>query len=516
MQSRYRICIPIQKTTGVVETVAKLCGEWRQMPEEEIKKLEFGHTWTNLSLGEDVESKLTTLKSGFAWALRHRILDPDDAGLNWVTEIGLVSENDRAWLSVSNKIESVDRSIPRPVSRPRTRPRIVVNCIEKLGCLLPLGPRARTLGSDIIALRSHVDELYSPQRHYPLIFVSCVNQTGLAVTKADKLANWLSGVASVVVAQDKFTSLNLAELLPRPLNCWDGAVRIYWPGCRPTDSGMGHRVWAADIVREYDERREFGFPEVVLERVSDLLGHHRSSQQLDWAQMTQLVKESEYRIAIDLAKNSGDSSELLKLFEQSNTELSQQVIELQNEKDDLINELSRAKELSEYWREEFVRVSNQESEMVSDAFESTSVGQSVQWATETFQDQLVFSLNSQSDVDTPFEDPASVSKVFQWLATIYRDAKRGERNCPDLDASIRDSIDAGWFWRGGQAEQTASTYSNWYECNYDGKRHSVREHVGSGKSKKPEQTIRIAFTWLEREQLVLVGFIGQHQKSDKT
>ena len=180
------------------------------------------------------------------------------------------------------------------------------------------------------------------------------------------------------------------------------------------------------------------------------------------------------------------------------------------------NGIQRTSSKSEPRKPKLQSVPKEKSEADTDGQMIMSLCQAMQDAEKKYKDRLVFSLNSKSNVATPFKNPEQVENAFKWLATIYRDAKRGERNCPDLDASIRDSIDAGWFWRGGQAEQTASTYSNWYECNYDGKRHSVREHVGSGKSKKPEQTIRIAFTWLESEQLVLIGFIGQHQKSDRT
>jgi hypothetical protein len=486
------------------------------MPQREIKKLEFGHLWTNSSLDEEVESKIVELPSGICWAFRHRMRDQTDAALTWVTEVGVVEDHGAAWISVANHIESTEHSAPRPVVRSRTRPRIVVDCIRELGCLLPLHPTARVLKADGASLRSYVDELQSHQRRYPIVFISCTNKNDRPVIGADALADWLAGVASVVVAENRFTSRALASHLPPSLNCWDGAVRIYWPGFSLADSGSSHRVWNSELVIEYDGSRDFGFREVVLERVSDLLAHRRSSRQLDWAQMGQLVKEQETRRAIDDAKKSGDSEELLKLFEQDNRQLRQQVIELTNDVDELGTSLDREREVSKCYREELHRASKQDSAVVTGELVIQSVQEAIQSAREIYKDKLAFALNSQSDEDTPFEKPNDVVKVFEWLATTYRDAKRGERNCPDLDLSIREFIDGNWLWRGGQAEYTANAFSNWYECTYEGDRYQVLEHVGSGKSKKPEQTIRIAFTWLESTQLVLIGYIGQHQKSGKT
>jgi uncharacterized protein YgiM (DUF1202 family) len=86
----------------------------------------------------------------------------------------------------------------------------------------------------------------------------------------------------------------------------------------------------------------------------------------------------------------------------------------------------------------------------------------------------------------------------------------------DLDRSIKEGCGASWFWKGGQSEITVTSFSNWYECTYQGQRHEVREHIGTGKSKRPEETIRIAFKWLESEEKILIGYIGQHQRTTTT
>ena len=145
-----------------------------------------------------------------------------------------------------------------------------------------------------------------------------------------------------------------------------------------------------------------------------------------------------------------------------------------------------------------------------------SVGEAVDWAKQNLSNQLIFALNNRSDQDTAYGWPSEVAKGLQWLATTYRDAKLGIRRCHDLDWSIKEGCDASWSWKGGQSDITVSSYSNWYECSYGGQRHEVREHIGSGKSKRPEETIRIAFKWLESEEKVLIGFIGQHQRTTTT
>ena len=50
----------------------------------------------------------------------------------------------------------------------------------------------------------------------------------------------------------------------------------------------------------------------------------------------------------------------------------------------------------------------------------------------------------------------------------------------------------------------------------DGKMCSIEEHIGRGSNKDPGYTVRIAFTWWEDGQKVLVGSVGLHQRTAGT
>jgi len=45
---------------------------------------------------------------------------------------------------------------------------------------------------------------------------------------------------------------------------------------------------------------------------------------------------------------------------------------------------------------------------------------------------------------------------------------------------------------------------------------SIEEHIGRGSNKDPGYTVRIAFTWWEDGQKVLVGSVGLHQRTAGT
>lgn len=59
-------------------------------------------------------------------------------------------------------------------------------------------------------------------------------------------------------------------------------------------------------------------------------------------------------------------------------------------------------------------------------------------------------------------------------------------------------------------------YIDDYFFTYQGKSYPLKEHIGTGSSKHPEQTVRIAFFYHEEEGKVVIGYLGQHQRTDAT
>ncbi len=145
-----------------------------------------------------------------------------------------------------------------------------------------------------------------------------------------------------------------------------------------------------------------------------------------------------------------------------------------------------------------------------------SVDDAVRYASEMFPDRLLFRTNSKSVVrENSFEKPKDVWSALEWLATTYHSAKMGELSeRPDFDLSIREAC--GWWYKSDQHETTRNKYRDWYTTRVNGDRRWLLEHIGTGASKDARHTIRIAFDWDKDEKLVVVGYIGQHQRTDAT
>ena len=519
MHSRYRTCFPLQDCKNTVEVVANLCGEWRRtLSARQIGMLATGAS-IKVSETETVESMLVDRPDGFVWGMRHRIQDEEDPSLNWITDVGVQHDASSAWLSVTNYLTSSGEVAATPLYRPRTRPRIVRDCLNRLGTPLPLGPRPRVLRANDDEITQFVQDLVNPARRFPIVFVSCRNIDDRPLTDAAQLADWLAGVASVVVAKDRFPSRRLRDHIPPHLGCWDGAVRIYWPRFQPTDASEVHRVWAADTVLNYDSANsnfEYGFREAILTRICDLTAHQTHHKYLDWPMITAFANSAKTEAALADARRAGDDSALIKLYEGEIEILKETNRALRVRNEELESDLAIAHDNLKTLHEHSHTKASPVAAPPAGPESVESVAGAILWAEDAFAGQLAFALNGQSDEDTPYKHPVEVARAFQWLATTFLGARTGVSPCAELKLSIREHCGAAWSWMGGQSDYSVNKYSGDYHCNFEGKRYEVGEHVGTGKSKDARETIRIGFRYLETRQKILIGYVGQHQTTAQT
>jgi hypothetical protein len=143
-----------------------------------------------------------------------------------------------------------------------------------------------------------------------------------------------------------------------------------------------------------------------------------------------------------------------------------------------------------------------------------SVGGALDRVLSEHNGRIVVSLNSASDRDTPFSAPEDVYESLCFLATTYYESKTGARPCANLDHALRELT--GWSYEAHQSPTTLGKHKSEYECSWDGRKHILKAHIGTGVSKDPRHTIRIAFAWDEKRKVVVIGYVGQHQSTDKT
>ena len=56
-------------------------------------------------------------------------------------------------------------------------------------------------------------------------------------------------------------------------------------------------------------------------------------------------------------------------------------------------------------------------------------------------------------------------------------------------------------------------YSSDYETTLGDRKFILEHHIGMGRG-RGESAIRIAFAWDSERQMVIVGYVGRHQRTD--
>lgn len=134
---------------------------------------------------------------------------------------------------------------------------------------------------------------------------------------------------------------------------------------------------------------------------------------------------------------------------------------------------------------------------------------------DEFSDRIAFPLNAKSELErSEFADIEGFYEAIRWLATSFWEAKSGQRSVPDLDKVCREAC--GFRYAPDQSEITMGQYPTYYETTWQGETVTLGPHLSRGSGKDPRYTIRIGFAWDEESETVVVGYVGQHQRTRAT
>lgn len=446
------------------------------------------------------------------WALRLMHPDGKDPALHWHTELGLRRHQDRvvfsSWLYYVVR-DGVVRHIVRDASRPRIVRDLVTSFAASAGLPL-LGQAVRVTEAGV---PEFVAALHDPGRRRPVIFVSCRNLTDRPAIDPVVLAERLAGIAHVHAATSRFPSFKLQDHLPQRLCAWDGAVRVYWPALRRDDDPRQHPLWSRTTMRAIEDERGMSFNDVLFFRLCALAAVTADPLATDFSAV-EAVRRG--RVIAEL-RSRGELAELVEAVDQENLALRQQVKDLDLQILDLTERCQKAEAAAEAWRTAYEESAKSTGEHREDEAEPTiaTVAEAIVEAERRFGDQIVFCLNGRSAVkDNLFEKPGELFEVFEFLATTYFDARTGKTKCSDFDLALRERC--GWSYEPHQSEVTMTKYRDWYRTRYAGRDLWLPEHAGTGSSKDPRSTFRIGFAWDKPTRKVVIGFLGQHQESDRT
>ncbi|MCB9702769.1 MAG: hypothetical protein H6711_12810 [Myxococcales bacterium] len=166
------------------------------------------------------------------------------------------------------------------------------------------------------------------QRSVPVVVLSKMHDA-LAIAGLDeKLAYDLAGTANVFTV-DEAASWALTDTLRKPLSCYAGAVRLYWPGCHLNDNPYRHPLWTAARLHSLDpdehrarERFRRRLRQLILRAAAVSVTRPREIDEIRNA-----AARAEFAEAKGKAKSTTDFEALADLFAKENDELRLELLE---------------------------------------------------------------------------------------------------------------------------------------------------------------------------------------------
>ena len=163
--------------------------------------------------------------------------------------------------------------------------------------------------------------------------------------------------------------------------------------------------------------------------------------------------------------------------------------------------------------EETVRRYAEAQETLASPPDFGDVASVLDFAENRWPNELKLALNNNSDHKLYFDQPNQVYSALEWLATTYRNSSTGEKPVGNLDVSLFTTC--GWRYRPFQSDAAPGKYRSDYQTTDAGRKYILDEHIGRGTGRTPGQ-IRVAFAWDEERKMVVVGYIGRHQRPSAT
>ncbi|MCK5944289.1 MAG: hypothetical protein KAI24_20045 [Planctomycetes bacterium] len=527
MRAIYTCYVPLEAEPGVniMDAIAAKVCRWSGRPDApdtacEMENRSFVRGGAQECISEGIFAEVDGKR---AWSYQFESKDSDDSDLVWVTSVAVDSDQDAARCRFALVLSLADRSGRlRPVFREATRPRIIPELLGEFRCPLGLTAAAHTVRDREEDVDAFLDALTSPARLHPVVVLSVDQWNERPVVQPKKLADRLAGVASVLVVE-KHAGMKLDRRVPGRTMPMNGAIRVLWPGWRPSDPPNLHQLFTARDVRERDRQSEGGFVGYILDLLARQTVQANVPDAPSWRRVSALVA----RQRREQAHRAGSEAELLKLYEDDNEALRGQVEELEltvlerdQEIDRLNKTLASARQVEATWRRAYQDLQSGQSVSEEELPEAPpeSLEEACGRAAERYADRLAFKHNSQSDATYGYEYPAEVAIALDWLAGPFYEWKSGRRTgltFKDMDLELRDAC--GWNYKTTQSDVTVNKYRNWYTTKLDGRELEVREHIGRGDKKSlGTKSIRIAFCWDDSTQKIVIGFIGQHQRNDQS
>ena len=442
-----------------------------------------------------------------------RYPDAYDSSLLWQIESSVFVSEEAAHFTLLLRIVGSSFEIV-PVRFSLGTPRVVRHLLRRDdahvgGFRLTSSPVSVGTGDDLGKL---VGLLCSSSRRFPVLVVSPDPYRETPVIDTDGLASSVAGLGMVAVLNSKWVGFELTDHLGKHFSCYNGAVRIYWPGFSVHDNPLHHPLYLPARIAALGGSK--GFANHVLKLVA-AVSSFRWVEPPTLRKLRQRIRDAEIKCLLESTKKDKDYDEVCELWLQADEErkrLQERVDELEIENENLKANLHAVWQLG---GQEEAQDEEPLLEADDDEPEPQSVSEAVQLAKKRVEHVEFLDEAFESAEESPFQQP---SRVFHALLAIDEVAR-----------AWAISLDSGESWGGFRrafsergfeykhkiSQTTRGKWGEEYTYNYRGKRVAFEPHITLG-AKQPDKCLSIHMHWDEERRRAIVAHVGRHKRNTKT
>jgi hypothetical protein len=358
-------------------------------------------------------------------------------------------------------------------------------------------------------------ELADPMRPYAVVVVSRRARDDVPMLDAVSLADRVAGVAKVYELADKWSAFRLTEEVGKQLSCFDGAVRVYWPGFSLQSDPFQHPLWTSSQLADD------GAVERGMRQISRSLFDAASFRHVEPQEMLSLRRaaERETRQATRAtAAESVDTDKLLEDLYGLEDKLKQEEAknaELVRECETLrANAMALASSAS--WAQEFQPSPAGSPALPQAQVPPANVLEAVK-AVERSTKHLEYLPSAyESAADSPFRQPDRVTQALEAIdevASIWVESLDSGASVGSLRELFKKKY--GFAYADDVSQTSKGKWANEYKATQDGKEYDISPHITIG-AKQADTCLSIHWAWDKDRKKVLIAHVGRHKTNTKT
>lgn len=432
--------------------------------------------------------------------------DDDDSAIRWQSAVTLGETDQRVCVEHLVSVESTDYFVA-PARLILGSPGVVRQlCATHTVRVAEMRLRAEPYSVELKNAGQFLGLLRSPLRRLPIVFLTPYASMQPNLIDADALAKRLAGVAIVVRADDDVT-WTIGDSLGRPLSCFDGGARIYWPGFQNNDHPRTHPLFlgtrielqGGQAISGTIERLIFGVacfrfvpdPE-MLAVIRSVEGAARATR-LESQKVDSGISWQDY--ALELDEKLSDAGNRVAELEAENANLKANQSIIFSSPETGTTELAAA----------------------AIAPSLTNVNDAVVQAGQVCRNLIILPSALKASEQSPFLRPQEIKEALEDLNEVAIDWAQRRQSKGSGGDLLRHLSSRGWGKRCSMhiSDQARARYGSEYSFEYQGRKQLFEPHITLG-SGAPNSCASIHFILDEEKEKIVVAHVGRHLSNTKT